>query len=721
MRDTSTWRTDQTRRLAFLLDGEEYFPAFTEAVRRAARTVYIAGWDIDSRVALLDRGGDDPLTLGELLKDAAENNPDLEIFVLPWDYSILFAGEREQLPLVNVSWRFHERVHYNADDLHPFGASHHQKFVVVDDAIAFVGGMDLAAKRWDTRSHEREEPRRVGPDRKPYGPYHDLQALVDADAATTLGAYFRYRWRSATGQQLEPPDIEHDSHDPWPRSVPPWVEDVPVHFSRTQPDYAQFDEARETARSLEEIIERAEQSLYIENQYLSSELVVSAIAERLRAPDGPEVVLVLPKISSNWLARKSMDLLRSAMMRRLMSADAHSRLRIVYPAIEMKQTEVEDVYVHAKVVIADDRLCFVGSANLANRSMGLDTELNLTLEADTAPPERQQEARDVIAGLRNRLLGELSGEREERVEELFAETGSLIETVERLGAGGHCFKPVPLLVDDDEVLERLARRSKLLDPEKPVAIDRLLNVFLMEGPPRGELVESYSWSIVVRAVAFALIIVAGVIAWRYTPLAEWLSLDLLVGWGGMLEGQWWTPLAILGAFFLSGFLFLPITLLIVVAALIFDPLHGILYGLGGALVSSLSSYGLGHVVGKEMVRKVAGDRLNSLSKQLARRGTLAMAVIRNLPIAPYHVVNMIAGASHIRLRDYLLGTALGMLPGVFAINLFTEGFIEAMRDPSWKSLVLPGVVALAFVGFIVFVRKRASIRAVRTAGTEEAE
>src|SRR5690606_25957780 len=96
-------------------------------------------------------------------------------YVLAWDFAMLYALDREWLPAYKLEWRAHRRLHFRMDGEHPPGGSHHQKMVVVDDALAFVGGLDLTRARWDTPAHSPGDPRRVETAPEPYRPFHDIE------------------------------------------------------------------------------------------------------------------------------------------------------------------------------------------------------------------------------------------------------------------------------------------------------------------------------------------------------------------------------------------------------------------------------------------------------------------------------------------------------------------------------------------------------------------
>jgi uncharacterized membrane protein YdjX (TVP38/TMEM64 family) len=160
------------------------------------------------------------------------------------------------------------------------------------------------------------------------------------------------------------------------------------------------------------------------------------------------------------------------------------------------------------------------------------------------------------------------------------------------------------------------------------------------------------------------------------------------------------------AFVLGGLVAVPVTLMIVIAALVFGPAYGLACAVAGTIMSAALSYGIGRYLGRDTVRRLAGDRINRLSRKLARRGVVTVAAVRLLPIAPFTVVNMVAGASHIGIRDFLIGTLIGMLPGMCALTIFADSMFSALSDPMPANIAtLIGIVALILMGF--FVARRA--------------
>src|SRR6185369_10592697 len=218
------WRSEHASRVAFLVDADAYFDAFAAAVARAERSILVLTWDIDSRTPLWHQEPGFPDELGAFLNTVVSRRRGLHANVLNWDFAMIYAFERETLPVVKLGWRTHHRLHFRLDGRHPVGACHHQKVVVVDDAIAFAGGLDLCTHRWDTRTHGADEPRRRDAAGRPYGPFHDVQMAVDGAAAAALGDLVRTRWLRATGRRLAAPPPP--SADPWPSALRPDVTDV---------------------------------------------------------------------------------------------------------------------------------------------------------------------------------------------------------------------------------------------------------------------------------------------------------------------------------------------------------------------------------------------------------------------------------------------------------------------------------------------------------------
>ncbi|HLO63255.1 MAG TPA: phospholipase D-like domain-containing protein, partial [Azonexus sp.] len=455
----------RARRVALLIDGEAYFDAFRRAAEQASHAITVIAWDFSSSTRLHFEHGwhGPPARLGDFLNWLAQRRHTLQIRVLDWDYPLVFGTDRELPPVWGLGWQAHHRVEVAYDNTHPLGGSHHQKVVVIDDAMAFVGGFDLTDRRWDTPEHGVNDGRRYA-DGIAYPPVHDLMMAVDGDAARAFGDLARSRWLAATDEALPPVP---PGADPWPPGLTADFVDVDVAIARTMPPTAGQPGVREVEALYLDMIAAARHCIYIENQYFTAAAIGDALAARLAEPAGPEVVVVLRLLSHGWLEEHTMHLLRTGMIQRLHTADRHHRLFIYYPHIDgLKDGTCLDI--HSKLMIIDDEVLRIGSANLCNRSLGLDSECDAAIEAAGNPVTAA-----VIRQLRHRLLGEHLDQPPERVEQEIHRQGSVHGAIAALAGG-----------------RRTLRRFES-QPEWPAAVLELVRFADPAGPfTKGAVIES---------------------------------------------------------------------------------------------------------------------------------------------------------------------------------------------------------------------------------------
>lgn len=698
------WRLAHASRFAFLVDGGEYFGAVRAALAGAQREIFILGWDIDSRMCLVPTGANDgfPEPLREFLNALLAARPQLQIYVLSWDFALLFALEREWLGKLKFGWLTQRRLNFELDSHHPTGASHHQKLVVVDDALAFVSGFDLTFNRWDTPQHLPADPVRHNPDGSSYSPFHDVGALVDDEAARALAELARERWYRATGQQVPAPEASPERAQ-WPACAAIAVSDVDVAIVRTEPAFDGAPAITEARQLHLDAIGAAKRSIFAENQYFTSRLIADAFEARLAEPAGPEIVVVSPMAQSGWLEGSTMGVLRARVHRRLVQADAHQRYRLYCPWLgDDAPAPARCLNVHSKVLVVDDDLLSVGSVNLSARSMSLDTECNLAIDAAGEP-----RLRAAIAGLRSRLLGEHLDRDAAVVGAALQRSGSLIGAIESLRAEGRSLRPLGVTAEDE--WSTVLADQPMIDPEEPVDVDSLLSDVVARHerrPASGRIV----------AIALILFVLAALaLAWRYTPLREWINVESLVRLSDRFEASPFAPLIVVGGFVLGGLAVMPVTMLIAATGIVFGPWLGMLYSLLGATLSAVIVYGIGRRLGRDAVRSVAGRRINDLSRRIARRGLLAMLFVRIVPIAPFSIINLVAGASHLAFRDFVIGTVLGLAPGTVIIVFFVDRIVAAVRHPGPVSFALLALVAGIAIAGTLIVRDRLKPRDDRDA------
>ena len=680
------WRLGRADRVGLVIDGENWFPAFADLVGQARQQAVILCWDVDSRVEMRRPCDSEqaPCHLTSILHRALEAQPGLTIYLLPWDFAMIYAFEREWLPLFARPMARHPRLRVRYDGGHPLGASAHQKMLVVDDRVALVGGFDPSKWRWDHRDHRPDDDARRDPDGQPYPPFHDLAFAVSGPICRDLGELARERWQHATGEPLDPPALPA-GEPPWPSTqVAVSLEQATIGICRTLPAWRDQAEVREIETTLCRLIGEARDCIYIENQYFTSHRIGDALMASLQNESGPEVIVLLPREKDGWLERLTMDVLRARLIERLREADRHGRLRLFYPAVAGLEPAM--VSLHSKLVIGDDRHINLGSANTSNRSMGFDSELNLSLLGD------RDEARRAIAAMRHELLGEHLGCPAETVGEAEREQGGVAAAIDRLNRPGEDRWLEPLEITLDPEIDRQVPGAAVIDPERARPAEEIIDMFI-EKKARRPLRR--------KAAAFAgliALIVLATVMFKFTPLGEVVSPGELLAQLGAMRGTPGGNWLFLGVAVLALLVGVPATPLVVVAGLLFGAWTGFGLAYAALTLAALAGFLIGHFLGHEALRHLAGKRLDELSRRLARRGILTIFSLRLIPLAPFTVVNLVAGATRIRFRDFLVGSLAGLAPGTAALTIFSDQLLRAVLDPTPATIGVLGLLTMLFIG-----------------------
>jgi phospholipase D1/2 len=470
-----------------LVDGHDFYRAFYEAACAAQHSILMTGWQFSTKVELLrgDEASDCPLPtqLLDFLSELCKQRPELQVYMLPWDSSPIFAFEREPLQQLRFHVRGHRRIHWKMDNCHPPGASHHQKLIVVDRAIAFIGGMDICDSRWDQRSHPAEPVNRPGK----YAPYHDVQAYVSGDAVDVLRAWFAERWRLASGAPLDLPPCPRTSVTIRPSFE---VAAPAVALARTWPemDDPPHSRIRELFHLHARAIGAAKHLIYIENQYFTSGELAAALERRMRSDttNALDIVMVLPARSAGFKERISIGVHQAQLLDHLgkVAGETGHRLGVYYPVARRASEGVPrdaaeiPVFIHAKVLAVDDRFLLVSSANTTNRSMGYDTELGIAWEAP--------EPTTSLHAARMELIAEHLGMSPAEAEPLVGSLGDIVPTLDELATA----KTTQLRMHGRNRDEQAGRLLRMLIPELNT-VDPLSEDHLVEGllPEQGTLLD----------------------------------------------------------------------------------------------------------------------------------------------------------------------------------------------------------------------------------------
>jgi len=208
-----------------------------------------------------------------------------------------------------------------------------------------------------------------------------------------------------------------------------------------------------------------------------------------------------------------------------------------------------------------------------------------------------------------------------------------------------------------------------------------------------------------RVLAFAgmlALVTAVAAAWQVAPRMTGLTVaDVFAAVESWRSSIWAAPL-LLAAFVAGGLVAFPVNLLIAIAIVVLGPLYGSACALVGALLSAVALHEIGRGLPERFHARLADPRWLRLRRRILSHGVLAVAAVRLVPVAPYSVVSLAAGMLRVRRLDYLVGTAIGMMPGIVLYAAFVDRAEKALREPhplAWLSLggvvVVIGALALA--------------------------
>ena len=476
--EPGVWRYAMAARLRVIVDAEGYFDLIQQAMLKARHRILLIGWDFDTRIHLT-RGRrwwqkpwkrEYPARLGSFIPWLVRHHRTLEIRILKWGIGTLEFAVRGTMMLDLLRWLPHRQIKLKFDNAHPVACSHHQKIVVIDNALAVCGGIDMTDRRWDTREHREHDPRRKRPWGSSYGPWHDMTMMLEGPAAATLDDLARDRWRRAGHEPLTAAPATEGSA--WPDGLEAHFENVEVGIARTRAEYKDRPGVNEIEELFKRQIGRAKRFIYAESQYFASRAIAEAICERLAAPDPPEIVIINPETADGWVESSVMDPARARLVQAIRETDHAGRFHIFTP-----YSGETPIYVHAKLLIVDDEILRIGSANFNNRSMGLDSECDVFV--DCARPANR-DCGDTIRMIRHNLLAEHCGVEEGEVGALLEQAGSMAGMIAGFSSRGarhlRAFEP-----EEPGVIEAELADRQVLDPEEPA------EMFRIRAPRRGLL------------------------------------------------------------------------------------------------------------------------------------------------------------------------------------------------------------------------------------------
>ena len=208
-----------------------------------------------------------------------------------------------------------------------------------------------------------------------------------------------------------------------------------------------------------------------------------------------------------------------------------------------------------------------------------------------------------------------------------------------------------------------------------------------------------------KLIVIALVLIALAAAWRWTPLAEIVTVENILSWTRAVRGTWWAPIAMVGAYVLGSLMLFPRPVLTLVSVMSFGVALGLVYATGGVILSAAVTYWLGRMMKRDTVRRIAGEDFEKAGEVLRKNGVIAVFGANMLPTPPFAVQNIIAGAARIPLWKFLLGTFLSLIPGILAWTVFGDQLVNAMDQEGKVNYWMIGAAVIFLVGFTFVARK----------------
>ena len=499
------------------------------------------------------------------------------------------------------------------------------------------------------------------------------------EVVDVLATIVRERWHRATGS--DPVPIHHRGRGDsmpasWPQSIKPDFSDVRTGVAVTEPQWRGNAAVRHSERLYQDMIASAEHFIYIENQYCTRKSIAEALSRRLRERPELRILIVSSRSSHGMMERKAMWHGRVLFRDILESGGVGERVALAYPVSRLNGDE-RPVQIHSKVMIVDDRYLRVGSANLNNRSMELDTECDLVIEGQTP------HIRNRIAVIRDDLIREHTGREVSDIEGLI-QGGAPPERF--LDDVSHSRQHLCRIDDEQYRREFLAALAiRIADPRKSLLPEKIFVTFLKLWRP--------SLSILVIALL--------ALSWKITPLSQYATPEKVIPLLEQIRNTPWAIPAAMGVYTVATLAFFPHMAMTAAIVVVFAPVQAFSIAMIGSLVSGAIGFFAGWKLGLRSMRFLVGETAQKISGYAKQGGLLGITLLRLLPIAPYTAVNLALGMLEIRFVHFVVGTFLGTLPGTLIASFLGYSALELWRDPKPDNFLAIGIGLIGWIAIVV--------------------
>jgi phospholipase D1/2 len=679
------------------IDSRSYYLDLAQEIESARSHVWIQGWDFDSRVVL--NRDNDALRhfqigrgfFGAIKAIEEEESRGIRFRLLVWNPPVLYLPDREIFQDIKI---FADEIlakldiRFVRDNMMPFGSSQHRKIVIIDDRVAFLGGADISSSRWDEPGHrwKSKEKRADLEGIQSEGDYqnHETHLKVAGPAVREISEIFLKSWKKyQSSDEGMRKVILSPSRDVITKPLRREVIDlnpIEAQVIESEATYANKSGHNPKIQMICEMIHQAEREIYIENQYVTSDEVILALKAKLLQNSDVSIVIVTNCSSSSWLEKVTIYERMRSRLRFLKSFDIKKRLKILCPTRDQSPEERGWVKIHSKLMLVDRKKLFMGSSNLNNRSMGLDSELDVLMDL------REEDGLKILCGL-------ISDHSEQNVRDSELLGRSLLDFLETEGYGS---------LGEYRPQERSARIFSwipLVDPKCPGVLER----FLHKVARQINLKSNFEHGVRKALVLFIGVILAVLLFQNFSNIkAEVMTWDdplQQMSYGTRL-------LTATGMIAIGSTLFIPLNILIVATAFVFDAWTSIACCLTGALISAGLGYGIGFSFDRYFKVNIRWKKILKLRARLREAGWYGVALVRFFPVAPYALANIAIGTLRLNPKHYFLGTFVGVLPGIVAISFLQKTLLEAMRSPTLFAVGLFTATLSVFVFCAYQVRKK---------------
>jgi uncharacterized membrane protein YdjX (TVP38/TMEM64 family) len=405
-------------------------------------------------------------------------------------------------------------------------------------------------------------------------------------------------------------------------------------------------------------------------------------------------VIVSPAECHGWLEQTTMGAFRYTVFRQLIAADTYKRLRVLYPAAS--RTEQVPTFIHSKVMIVDDRLVRIGSANFSRRSMGVDTECDLAVDAAA-----QGTARAGINRIRDRLLAEHLGLTRDEVAQGIERAGSLRAFIDSRQLAERTLVRIEIPPEDQAAPSETARL--IADPDEPIAFGSTVEELVPPADATNGLRPLPFPAIPIVVLAIALVSLSSAVIWRpeFRTIQQWLEAAPL------LASITWTTAGVIAV---AGLAFVPLELMAIAAGVVLDGPRGAVAALLGALAGAALGYALGRRIAPARLPRWMSRRAYRSARQLGARGVIGVLVLRLASVATSGSIQLLCGAGRVPFPTYMTGTLLAFVPAIAALSGLGALLRQTLLAPTIANVLLTIGAAILLTAAAAILRTLLLIR-----------